>query len=76
MRMVLFVGLGLVLGAVGGAVIGFLIGMLLVEIFSISCFEGACGFFAVSIGLLGFFIGAIGGLTVGILLGRRRASTA
>ena len=71
MRTFLFAILGLALGAAGGAVLGFLIGMLLVDVFDVSCFEGACGYFAVSIGLIGFLIGAIGGLVGGILLGRR-----
>jgi ABC-type nitrate/sulfonate/bicarbonate transport system permease component len=50
--------------------------MLVVEVFSVSCFEGACGYLAVSIGLLGFFIGALGGLVCGLLLGRRRPARA
>ncbi|HJQ60274.1 MAG TPA: hypothetical protein VJ890_25440 [Vineibacter sp.] len=73
MRTFMFASGGLVLGAILGAVVGFLVGLLLVEVFSVSCFEGACGYFAVMIGLLGFFAGALGGLTGGIILGRRGA---
>ncbi|ARP63569.1 hypothetical protein A9K65_009400 [Mesorhizobium sp. WSM1497] len=53
--------LGIVLGAVIGAVGGFAIGSLIADATEMSCFEGACGYFAVFTGLAGLVIGAIGG---------------
>jgi hypothetical protein len=53
--------LGIVLGAVIGAVGGFAIGSIIANATDMSCFEGACGYFSVFIGLAGLVIGAIGG---------------
>lgn len=53
--------LGIVLGAVIGAVGGFAIGSVIADATEMSCFEGACGYFAVFTGLAGLVIGAIGG---------------
>ena len=53
--------LGIVLGAVIGAVAGFAIGSVIADATEMSCFEGACGYFAVFTGLAGLVIGAIGG---------------
>ncbi|MER8463508.1 hypothetical protein [Mesorhizobium sp. M1409] len=53
--------LGIILGAVIGALAGFFAGSIIADTTDMSCFEGACGFFAVFIGLAGLVIGAIGG---------------
>lgn len=53
--------LGIVLGAAIGAVGGFAIGSVISEVTGMSCFEGACGYFALFIGLAGLVVGAIGG---------------
>jgi len=53
--------LGIILGAVIGAVGGFLVGSVISEARDMSCFEGACGYFALFIGLAGLVVGAIGG---------------
>jgi hypothetical protein len=76
MRTFMFAAGGLILGAVVGAVGGFLLGVLIADVTQMSCFEGACGFFALMIGILGFFIGLVGGLLGGLWLGRRTAKPA
>ncbi|AZO61239.1 MAG: DUF2569 domain-containing protein [Mesorhizobium sp.] len=53
--------LGIILGGAIGACIGFFAGSLIADATHMSCFEGACGFFAVFIGLGGLIIGAVGG---------------
>ncbi|KQU79210.1 hypothetical protein ASD99_05435 [Mesorhizobium sp. Root695] len=53
--------LGIILGAVIGALAGFVAGSIIADASDMSCFEGACGYFAVFIGLAGLVIGAIGG---------------
>jgi hypothetical protein len=53
--------LGIILGAVIGALAGFFAGWVIANGTDMSCFEGACGYFAVFIGLAGLVIGAIGG---------------
>lgn len=53
--------LGIILGAVIGAVAGFFVGSLISDATDMSCFEGACGYFALFIGLAGLVVGAIGG---------------
>jgi hypothetical protein len=53
--------LGIILGGVIGAVGGFFVGSVIADTTDMSCFEGACGYFAVFIGLAGLVIGAIGG---------------
>lgn len=69
--------LGVVLGGGAGAGLGLLVGAGIAEITDMSCFEGACGFFAAGIGLLGLIVGAVGGGIFGALWsGRRRASAA
>ena len=53
--------LGIILGAAIGACAGFAAGSLIADITDMSCFEGACGYFAVFIGLAGLVVGAIAG---------------
>ncbi|WP_192177748.1 DUF2569 family protein [Mesorhizobium amorphae] len=69
--------LGILLGAVLGAGVGFAAGSLIAEITDMSCFEGACGYFAVFIGLAGLVVGAIaGGLFAVWRVNRRRRKPA
>ena len=66
--------LGVVLGGAAGAVLGFLVGAGIAEVTEMSCFEGACGYFAAAIGLLGLIVGAVaGGIFGAWWSGRRRA---
>ncbi|MEO5755522.1 MAG: hypothetical protein ABIQ51_01580, partial [Mesorhizobium sp.] len=53
--------LGIILGAVIGAVGGFFAGSVIADAAAMSCFEGACGYFALFIGIGGLIVGAIGG---------------
>jgi hypothetical protein len=53
--------LGIVLGGALGFGGGLLGGALIAEVSDMSCFEGACGFFAFFMGLAGMLAGAIGG---------------
>ncbi|UCI09078.1 hypothetical protein [Mesorhizobium sp. B1-1-8] len=53
--------LGIILGGAIGACAGFFAGSLIADATDMSCFEGACGFFAAFIGLAGLVIGAIAG---------------
>lgn len=53
--------LGMVLGAVAGAVAGLLIGEAIATATEMSCFEGACGYFVLMIGLIGLLVGAVVG---------------
>ncbi len=63
---VLLVVVGTVVGAAVGAVAGFLIGAGIAAVTDMSCFEGACGFFAGATGLVGMVLGAIAGGVVTI----------
>jgi hypothetical protein len=53
--------LGMTLGAAIGACVGFAAGSLIADATDMSCFEGACGYFALFIGLAGLVVGAIAG---------------
>ena len=53
--------LGIILGGAIGAGVGLAAGGLITSVSDMSCFEGACGYFAVLIGLAGLVIGAIAG---------------
>jgi len=53
--------LGIILGAALGTGAGFAAGALIAETTDMSCFEGACGYFALFIGLAGLVVGAIAG---------------
>ncbi|MGE0503694.1 MAG: hypothetical protein AB7I79_23795 [Rhizobiaceae bacterium] len=72
LAMALFAVLGVVVGAVVGAVGGFALGALISSTTDMSCFEGACGYFAAAIGLLGMAIFAVAGGVLAILRIRRR----
>jgi Na+/glutamate symporter len=69
--------LGILLGGVVGAVAGFGGGAAYAELTDMSCFEGACGYFAFFMGLFGIVIGAIaGGILAVWLVNRRRRPAA
>ena len=53
--------LGVIVGAVLGAGLGFFGGSLFADATHMSCFEGACGYFALFIGLFAMLAGAIAG---------------
>jgi hypothetical protein len=53
--------LGVILGGAIGAVAGFFAGSVIADATQMSCFEGACGYFALFIGLAGLVVGAIAG---------------
>ncbi|BCM21615.1 hypothetical protein [Mesorhizobium sp. J8] len=53
--------LGIILGGAVGAFGGFFAGSLIADLTHMSCFEGACGFFAAFVGLGGLIVGAIAG---------------
>lgn len=53
--------LGIILGGAIGAGAGFLAGSLIADATHMSCFEGACGFFAAFVGLAGLIVGAVAG---------------
>ena len=67
-----------VLGVVVGAAIGFglamVIGTVLSEVTDMSCFEGACGYFIIFLGLGGMLVGAVaGGIFAVWRVNRRKA---
>lgn len=65
--------LGIILGGAIGACAGFFVGSLIADLTHMSCFEGACGFFAAFVGLGGLIVGAIaGGIFVIWRVNRRR----
>jgi hypothetical protein len=68
--------LGVVLGGVLGFGAGLLAGIGLVEINNISCFEGACGYFAFFLGFAGLVAGAVGGGIFAVWRGLRRRRSA
>lgn len=63
--------LGLIVGGAVGFGVGLGAGILIVEAADISCFEGACGFFAFFTGLGGVLIGAVVGLVFALRYARR-----
>ncbi|CDX58743.1 conserved membrane hypothetical protein [Mesorhizobium plurifarium] len=69
--------LGIILGGVIGAFGGFFAGSLIADLTHMSCFEGACGFFAAFIGLGGLIVGAVaGGIFAVWRVNRRRTAPA
>ena len=65
--------LGIILGGAIGACAGFFAGSLIADLTHMSCFEGACGFFAAFVGLGGLIVGAVaGGIFVIWRVNRRR----
>jgi hypothetical protein len=63
--------LGIIVGGFVGFWVGLGIGIGISEATDMSCFEGACGYFAFFIGLAGLLLGAIAG-GVGVALWTRR----
>ncbi|MCG3208176.1 MAG: hypothetical protein FOGNACKC_01778 [Anaerolineae bacterium] len=69
MKTLLRILFGVVLGALVGGIIGFVVGEYAVDLFEVSCFEGACGYLVAFIYIpAGGLLGAIGG---GVLLYKR-----
>jgi len=65
--------LGVIVGAVLGAGLGFFGGSLFADVTNMSCFEGACGYFALFVGLFTMLAGAIaGGIFAVWFVNRRR----
>ncbi|HTV70289.1 MAG TPA: hypothetical protein VMF90_17315 [Rhizobiaceae bacterium] len=74
----IFAVLGLIVGGALGFGVGLGAGILIVEVTDMSCFEGACGFFAFFLGLGGVLVGAVAGLIFALRRARRggRSATA
>lgn len=68
--------LGVIVGGVLGFAVGLGAGILITEVTDMSCFEGACGFFAFFLGLGGVIIGAVAGGVFAVLRVNRRPQTA
>ena len=64
--------LGIILGGAIGAFAGFFAGSLIADLTHMSCFEGACGFFAAFVGLGGLIVGAVAGGILAIWRVNRR----
>ncbi|AZO11574.1 MULTISPECIES: hypothetical protein [unclassified Mesorhizobium] len=64
--------LGIIVGGAIGACAGFFAGSLIADATHMSCFEGACGFFAVFVGLAGLVVGAIAGAIFAVWRVNRR----
>lgn len=67
--------LGFIVGGGLGLLLGFGVGALTVELLDVSCFEGGCGYAAVSIAFLVMIAGAIIGPIVAIRRVRRRTTS-
>ena len=65
---------GAVIGGALGAIGGFLLGGGIATVTDMSCFEGACGYFAALIGLLGLVVGVGTGIWLAIRFTGRRPS--
>lgn len=69
--------IGIIVGGAIGAGVGLAAGTGLSEATDMSCFEGACGYFVLLIGLVGGLIGAIGGCIFAVWrINRRKAKPA
>jgi hypothetical protein len=64
--------LGVIVGGALGFAVGLGAGILIAEVTEMSCFEGACGFFAFFLGLGGTIIGAVAGGIFAVLRVNRR----
>jgi len=69
---VIFALLGIIVGGFIGFWIGIGIGTAIAEATDMSCFEGACGYFVVMIGVAGILLGAIVGPLLALYWTRRR----
>jgi hypothetical protein len=69
---IIFAFLGVLIGGFIGFWIGLGIGVAISETTHMSCFEGACGYFAVLLGLAGVLVGAIIGLVLALFWTRRK----
>lgn len=68
--------LGLVIGGGLGFGIGLGAGIVISEATDMSCFEGACGFFALFLGLGGMLVGAVAGAILAVWwINRRRVAS-
>jgi hypothetical protein len=76
MRYMIFGLAGLAIGSILGFGAGLMIGMALADMLAISCFEGACGYFAAALGLVGGLVGGVGLTIAGLIVARRHAYTA
>jgi len=68
--------LGVIVGGALGFGVGLGAGILIAEVTEMSCFEGACGFFAFFLGLGGIIVGAIAGGVFAVLRVNRRPQPA
>jgi hypothetical protein len=68
--------LGVIVGGALGFGVGLGAGILIAEVTEMSCFEGACGFFAFFLGLGGIIIGAVAGGVFSVLRVNRRPQPA
>jgi hypothetical protein len=66
--------LGVIVGAAVGAGVGLALGTGISEATDMSCFEGACGYFVVLIGLGGLLVGAVAGGIFAVWRANRRKS--
>jgi hypothetical protein len=68
--------LGVIIGGALGFGIGLAAGAFIAEATDMSCFEGACGFFAFFTGLFGMLAGAVGGAVFAVWRTNRRRRVA
>ena len=71
---IIFAFLGVLFGGFIGFWLGIGIGVAISESTHMSCFEGACGYFAFFLGLAGVLVGAIIGLVLALYWTRRKKS--
>ncbi len=71
MRYLIFAIGGLVIGTVMGFATGLMLGVALADLFEMSCFEGACGYFAAALALAGALIGGLLLAILGLVVARR-----
>jgi hypothetical protein len=64
--------LGIVAGGFAGFWVGFAVGAAIADVTQMSCFEGACGYFAALIAVVGILVGAIVGIVLALYWSRPR----
>ncbi len=69
---IIFAFLGVLIGGFIGFWLGIGLGVAISETTNMSCFEGACGYFAVLIGIIGVLVGAIIGLVLALYWTRQK----